>query len=238
MSTRIKFPGGTTPKEPLTKIIRPRSLVVVCRVSDEYTAVRVAELKRQFDRHAPPGWTFLCLTDRPVMDYDVALESDWPGWWAKMEVFRVCGPAIFCDIDVILAGPLQALCDLVEGADATTFLAMHRCARPDVFANGMMAWNGDWSWLSASFRPEQDRQQWPNEMMLTAEMLQSSRLSAARGGEPVIKYVQHELPGFMKCYKCEVRKTNIMPPGVSILMFHGAPRPWATGEEWVNQLRE
>jgi hypothetical protein len=35
-----------------------------------------------------PGIRFVCLADTPVTCERWPLLDDWPGWWAKMELFR------------------------------------------------------------------------------------------------------------------------------------------------------
>ena len=70
----------------------------------------VQAIQRQVRRWAPPGTEFLCLSDIPVPGVDVIpLQSDWPGWWAKLELFRpdLTGDILYTDLDNTIVGPID-----------------------------------------------------------------------------------------------------------------------------------
>lgn len=61
---------------------------------------QAASVKRQFERQVGADWDFVCLTDRPTEDWHLPLRTDWPGWWAILESFRLTGqPHVLTGLD-------------------------------------------------------------------------------------------------------------------------------------------
>lgn len=88
------------------------TVATVYRTGGVYTPEYVEKLKRGFERHLPVPHKFVCLTDDVFADYCVPLQHDWPGWWAKIELFRpgvLTGRVIAVDLDTVLLGDLSAL---------------------------------------------------------------------------------------------------------------------------------
>ena len=75
------------------------------------------------------------LSDVPVDGVEtIPLQHDWPGWFAKFELFRpdIEGDLLYFDIDTVITGDLKQL-----EVGQTTMLSdfyhpQHPCQRPDV----------------------------------------------------------------------------------------------------------
>ena len=93
--------------------------------------------------------TFVCLTDVPdevAADCDevVVLEKNYPGWWSKLELFRLPGPCIYFDLDTLVIGDIGSLYEAVAAADVG-FWMLKPFLHTETWASGVMAWAGDWS---------------------------------------------------------------------------------------------
>lgn len=87
------------------------TVVTVLRSGGEFNASHVQAMQRQAARWAPAGTRFLCLSDVNVPGVEcLPLKYDWPGWWAKMELFRPdldLGDFLYTDIDNVILGPID-----------------------------------------------------------------------------------------------------------------------------------
>ena len=84
-------------------------LTVACvlRSGGAYGPQHVAGLQAQV-AHWLPRASFVCLSDVPVPCERIALQSAWPGWWAKMELFRhLTGRTLYLDKYVIHRNPYR-----------------------------------------------------------------------------------------------------------------------------------
>lgn len=116
----------------------------VLRSGGQYNDWHVAGLRAQVS-HWLPGARFVCLSDVPVDCERVPLEHDWPGWWAKVELFRhFKGRTLYLDLDSVIVGDPAPL---VTGE----FLMIRNWKYPNLFASGVMSWDGDYSHIADAF---------------------------------------------------------------------------------------
>lgn len=91
------------------------SLTVICvlKSGGSYTQDWVGKLKSACKRHLSIPHSFKCLTDTFVLGSEtIPLKHDWPGWWAKIELFRpgvINGPTLYLDLDTVLVGSIDCL---------------------------------------------------------------------------------------------------------------------------------
>ncbi|MCB1567828.1 MAG: hypothetical protein KDI69_03285 [Xanthomonadales bacterium] len=185
-------------------------ILTVLRSGGEYRSEHVERLRQQCAEHAP-GVQFDCLTE------GAGLESDWPGWWAKIECFRVPGPVLYMDLDTTVLGSLEPL---LQAAEQNDFIAL-RDFNPNQreMGSGLMAWRGDMSHLLREF--ERD----PTEHMARCT---TPRYWGDQGFiEPLTKgraYWQDVVPGAVVSFKKHCAEG--VPRGARVVCFHGKPRPW------------
>ncbi len=93
----------------------------VYRGGGDFLPKHVQALQRQVLQWSPVGTTFLCLSSVPidgVLTYP--LQTEWPGFWAKMELLdpAIAGDFLFMDLDTAIIGPID---DFLKPRPLTTF---------------------------------------------------------------------------------------------------------------------
>jgi hypothetical protein len=91
--------------------------MTVLRGGGEYGPEHVQAMQRQIAKWAPKGTQFVCLTDTDVPGVEcIALAHDWPGWWAKIELFDLASPRgfFYTDLDNVILGKLDELLEVDE----------------------------------------------------------------------------------------------------------------------------
>lgn len=190
------------------------TIACVLRSGGVYTPRWVAALQAQCRRWAPPH-RFVCLSDVDVPCERIPLRHDWPGWWAKIELFCLSGPVLFFDLDTIITGDLSDIAGQAERSSFTILRHFYRLG--DRMASGMMAWSGDQSRLYESFckGPAGWRQRFGEE-----------------GDQGFIEHKVHPhdaafwqdaVAGQVVSYKAD-RCRDAPPPGARVICFHGRPK--------------
>lgn len=170
-------------------------------------------LRAQCAIHAP-GVPFECLDD-------ASLQHDWPGWWAKMEMFRLSGPVLYMDLDTSVIGDLSPLLGAVQCHD---FIALRDFnPRMREMGSGLMGWSGDMSRLYRAFAEDPE-----------AHMARC-RTAKAWGDQGFIEpltvgrtHWQDILPGAVVSWKKHC--AGGVPSDARVICFHGKPRPWDVGQ--------
>ncbi|MBN8292820.1 hypothetical protein JI664_12670 [Rhodobacter sp. NTK016B] len=201
-------------------------VICVLRGGGEYGPEHVARLRDQVARFC--GLPFVALSDEPVPGVTVfPLVHNWPGWWAKMELFRpgLAGGLLFFDLDTSIVG------DLGDMAARRRLTIMRDVYRPAGLQSSVM------------FLPEADREAiWTRWMDDPERWMRTYQ----RGGDQafledcgaVWSTWQDAIPGQVVSYKVHVRKAmrpgrefgnGSVPAGARVVAFHGKPRPWEVG---------
>ena len=189
----------------------------VLRSGGDFGPEHVRWLARQV-----PG--LVCLTDTPVEGVEcIPLEHDWPGWWAKMEMFgpSLTGDVLMIDLDTVV---LQ----LPEQPATTTVL--RDFTEPSVIGSGFMYVTAEdrarvWeAWLQDPAGHMRACNRWPK--WGDQGFLMDHLADAARW--------QDISPGAIVSYKVHCREG--LPADAKVVCFHGKPRPWNTRAAWVPPL--
>jgi hypothetical protein len=199
-------------------------LTVACvlRSGGAYRAEHVAGIAAQV-AHFLPGARMVCLSDVPVPCERIALETDWPGWWAKLSLFdHFKGRTLYLDLDtVIVKDPMP----LVTGA----FTMIRNWVYPHLFASGVMSWDGDYSHITRAFEES------PQEVMdshTTLERWGDQAFIAEHAGD-----VQGFPAGAVASYRYQMarRRLTRVPYGARIVAFNGTHLPWQCGPSWARR---
>lgn len=87
------------------------TVVTVLRSGGDFLPWHVKMMQRQVEKYSPAGTEFVCLSDCDIQGVrTIPLKYDWPGWWAKIELFDPSlglGPFLFTDLDNVIVGPLD-----------------------------------------------------------------------------------------------------------------------------------
>jgi len=194
-------------------------VICVLRSGGEYRPEHVIRLRDQVAvwLDAP----FACLSDLRFAASRVEvlpLRHGWPGWWAKMELFRpdIAGDLLYFDLDMSIVG------DLTEMAQIGRLAIMRDVYRPTGLQSSVMylpeaarapVWD-DWIRQPAGWM--QRHRRIGDQGFLERHWLQS----AARW--------QDALPGQVVSYKADVLGAGL-PEAARVVAFHGKPRPWDVG---------
>jgi hypothetical protein len=195
----------------------------VLRAGGEYTPEHVARLKEGVEKHLP-GARFVCLSDTEVPCERIPLITDWPGWWAKIELMRpdIEGDLLYFDLDTIITGSLQRI------ASRRGLILLQDFYRKDGLGSGMMhlpACERAPLWRSFAADPGgfmADHARGGDQSFMEAFWLRRA------------KRWQSEVPGQVVSYKKDVRRRGI-PATARVVCFHGQPRPWAVN--WLEKRR-
>ncbi len=192
-------------------------MVIACvlRSGGDFGPEHVQWLARQ-----APG--LVCLSDVPVPGVETRpLQHDWPGWWAKMEMFgpSLEGDVLMIDLDTVVR-------ELPAQPAQTTVL--RDFTEPSVIGSGLMfvtaadrarVWE---AWLADPAGHMASCTRWPR--WGDQGFLQDHLADAARwqDAEPVYSYKVHCRGG--------------VPDDAKVVCFHGKPRPWAVRADWIPPL--
>jgi hypothetical protein len=158
------------------------------------------------------------------------LEHDWPGWWSKIELFRLPPPVLYFDLDTVIMGDITPLAKWVMD-DCNGMMMLRGFYKSDQ-CSGIMGWRRD---LYEIYNRFKDRFA-PNANF------QSNRLGVSmtvnnrkyRGDQDWLRVV---LPSvnvpvvlaqdvFSGVYSYKVNiQGKVTPDDARIICFHGKPRP-------------
>lgn len=185
-------------------------LTVACVLSGpKYDESHVERLMRQVDGRLAQPYRFLCLTNEDVPCERVPLVTGWPGWWAKLELFR---PGLFkgernrvlyLDLDVTVTGPLDDLADYpAPFVICRDFISIR-------FNSSVMSWDaGAADEIYTAFSP--------------------SVMAAMRGDQD---WIHRTMPGaatFPRRWCVSYKRSQLegQPEDMRVLIYHGFPKPW------------
>ncbi|RRH94107.1 hypothetical protein EH240_27785 [Mesorhizobium tamadayense] len=201
-----------------------KTVACVLRSGGEFEPRHVVRLLDQVNEHLPRA-KFRCFSDVDVQGVEVIpLQHEWPGFWAKMELFRPELPDdwLFFDLDTSIVGSLADMA-AVEGP-----VILNECYWPGGVASGIMA-------IPQSIKAAV----WEAFTAAPADHMQRFAIGGdAVGGDQAFlgscrgvdwRLWQDICPGQLCSYKIDVQRLGHVPAGIRVVYFHGKPRPWEVG---------
>jgi hypothetical protein len=187
-------------------------VIVACvlRSGGHYDVEYVERLYRDVRWHTPAA-RFVCLSDVDVPCERIPLIHDWPGWWAKIELFRpglFHGPVLYLDLDSLVVGDVTPLF-------RKRFTALADFYRPSSgIGSGVMAWEGDMSHLYHTFRE-------------TPDIWQNHCTSRECWGDQGFIALHQQADKFQQLLPDLVQSVKLRAPRAKarVLCFHGRPKP-------------
>lgn len=239
------------------------TVACVLRSGGDFDAEDVRRLAQGVQRHMTVPYRFVCLTDaltdvtwqrsswvrreQNSLALDTEpLRSDWPGWWAKMELFNLSDDVVLCfDLDTVIVGSLQPL---IEDVRRSRGLCMLRSfLNPNLLQSGVLAWRDECRWPLWIFPPAQDNgTPWSFVRRRGHHELRSGSRVYRGDGEWLhgavhkchrpVRPLQDMTPGIYS-YKVNVQPTGKLPDDARIICFHGRPRPkeLGAGASWLKE---
>jgi hypothetical protein len=184
-----------------------------------YDATWVARLKAGVARHLPVEHRFVCLSDVAVPCERIPLDHDWPGWWSKIELFRLPGPVLFFDLDTAIVGDLS---DIAANSSASRLTMLRDFYAPNHLGSGMMSWGA-----AAPRRLYDIFVDAPADMMAVQRVRMGDQAyieevySRSYCGLPIARW-QDVLPGEIVSYKVHCRSG--IPENARVVCLHGKPK--------------
>lgn len=177
-------------------------------------------------------WRGVCLTDDPnTLPKGIdAIKAEFgpQGYWHKLELFKKGAfdsdeRVLFIDLDTIITGNI----DQIASYDGP-FAILEDVYFQERMASSLMAWRGDslthiwdnWVEMGSPMGDHKGDQGWIENQM--------------RGEKHDIW--QDLYPRQICSFKKDARPINRLPIGCRVLMYHGVPRPHASGVGWAQQL--
>lgn len=201
-------------------------VLCVMKASRVYNADYVVKLERMVRAHLKRDFEFVCLTDRPQdlpagMGYR-RLREERETWWAKTELFfDPMSPCLYFDLDTLIVDDITPLADAItEGS----FFMLKPFHRSEKWASGVMAWQGDFSFLTENYEEGCLWQYRWDQRYIVAELEKA-------GVEP--QAVQDFVPGVVS-YKHHCRPA--LPEKARIVCFHGRFKPNNVHVPWVQDI--
>jgi hypothetical protein len=210
-------------------------VVCVLKTGGDFDWSYVERLFKAVSKHTTVEFTFVCFTDA-FLPHDRSMEieviellNNWPGWWSKVEMFYLAGPAVYLDLDTVIVGNIDDLLTCI-GKDDKQFI-MRKNPRLGNMSSNVMAWSGDYSWLiDALLLNKLSAFQLIHNAMRLKEKGQRFRgdqdwiTHTLKIHEETILPAQQFQKGIYS-YKEEICCNAIIPNDSSLIIFHGRPRP-------------
>jgi len=186
-------------------------IVCVLRSGGVYTPEYVTRLRDGVAANMQSAYKFVCLSDVQIESVNtIALKTDWPGWWAKLEMFRLNGPCLYFDLDTIITGDITPLANLCYQHNMIMLRDFGYKGKGVEGASGVMGWSGDMSYLTNRYDPQKTYPGLGDQGYIATQC------------HPV--YWQDIAPG-----RIVSRKLHRDRKGASVVCYHGQPRPHETG---------
>jgi hypothetical protein len=145
---------------------------------------------------------------------------NWPGWWAKMNLFHpdIEGDVLYFDLDTVINGDISKYTELEKSHVLEDFFSPYVS-----IGSGMM------------YLTEEDRMRVWDDWIKNPQ----DHMSRYRGDQDYLKKFfwdakrwQHEFPGEIISYKkhltlsCRHYVPGYSEDKANVICFHGQPRPW------------
>ena len=199
-------------------------IICVLKTGGWCNADDVLNLKENLKERVECNYEFVCYSDDESVA-DVKLEKNYPGWWSKVEIFRETGQCIFFDLDTAIFSNIEGLFAYFD--DNQRKIAMlrpfytrrkrwHR-GRTHVYASGVIAWSGDYSYIYREFSPSLRRKYSGDQEYIQSKLME-------HGDE--IGFINEHV-GNILSYRWDCRRK--IPANIDVCCFHGNPRPKKVG---------
>jgi len=211
------------------------NFVCVLKSGGDYRQEHVSYLESMLNRNVSDNHRLIVLTDYAEQEFTFAfpLVYDLPNWWSKLEMFRLTGACIYFDLDTVITGEINGLIESVSGNDEK--FIMLKSFKRKRFMSGVMAWNGNYSFILHEFLKERTagtfkqrtREGGPQAIIDNRAFFgdQDWIEHRLRAHSITITELQRVQPGVCS-YKHHLANTKELPDYMNIVCFHGSPRPF------------
>lgn len=209
------------------------TVACVFKSGGDYNLDYVLKLRSSVERNTTKKTEFICLGDSSF--FANQLSDNLPGWWSKIELFKLVGNILYFDLDTIILRNIDEMISIAESLQFNEFVGIkafnpirNQC-EDTKFNSGIMAWNGNFKFIYDNFNLKKAINN-PDKRMIGDQDYISRSL---REIQIKIKFWQDEMEG-IHSYKRHCK--DGLPEDAKIICFHGHPRPHEAVEmDWVKE---
>jgi 2-polyprenyl-3-methyl-5-hydroxy-6-metoxy-1,4-benzoquinol methylase len=206
----------------------PLTVACVLKSGGCYTGQYVETMRNMVARNLTLPHRFVCLTDMGAMPGSEKLQHGMPGWWSKLELFRLEGPVLYFDLDTVIVGNLDRLGRAVMALPENTMQMLTpfnpKRRQDGEWASGVMAWHGDFRHLleaAPTNLKDPFYAGWDQVYIFQSLLKHGVPISAVNDGAKIYSYKRHCRSG--------------VPQDAEVVCFHGNARPHLARESWVQE---
>lgn len=203
-------------------------VVTVLRNGGGYDSEWVRKLRDAAKRHVSVPHRFRCLSDVEVPCDRIPLKHDWPGWWAKIELFNsIENPTLYLDLDTVLTGEVKT------PREAPDFAMLQSFWTPDMVGSGVMWFSGDNvpKGVYTKFARQADAYIAHHDRNANGPYVGDQAFIWDAMGHEVPR-VNEFFPGI---YSYKLHCKRYLPPDASIVCFHGQPKLPDVEAPWIKE---
>ncbi len=208
----------------IPEAVKQNHVVCVLRSGGDYTGEYVTKLKAMVSKNLTVPFKFWCLTDLDDLglpeDEIIKLKHDWPGWWAKLEIFRPGlfsnSKVVYFDLDTVITGNLDKM---FEDDEDFRMLQGFSPSKPD--ASGVMLFQTDLSPIYDELISNEHAMYTKAGNLKWDQRFISKAYREIFGISPFPVQGVIDVASYKKHIKKGVKKASDCP----IICFHGKPRP-------------
>jgi len=190
---------------------------------NDYTPAHVYSLKKQIEKYYTKPHRFICFTDHTNLECEtIKLLHDWPGWWAKIEMFQFPAKKVFYfDLDTVILNNIDNIVDHEHDFTALKEALPNRIT--DNLGSGIMSWSGDKSFIYENFKADS----------------KNIMCRLTRGDQVFIQEQIRAFDAFQNIdkniysYKFTLQDKQCPPTDAKIIYFSGKPKPWQVDYDWI-----
>lgn len=206
------------------------TVLCVLRSGPAYDSGIVERLQRAVARHLSVPHEFKCLSDVEVPCTRIPLLHDWPGWWAKIELFSpgvITGPTLYLDLDTVLVGSIDRLASFPYD-----FAIMRNLNMPHMPGSAVM-----WFRKAPHHIYETFKENPSHYMAQYADKTQGCYLGDQAfiwdALDRKVKFLTDDVPGLIRSYRRHCAAG--VPEGCAVVAFGGDKKPWTVKDQWVKE---
>lgn len=204
------------------ELISKPELTIACvlKTGDVFDNKYVHNLRNMVNRNIGLNHRFIALSDSQNLDVEhIEFLNDLPGWWSKLELFRLNGPVLYFDLDTVIMDDFSDLAKSVSKMKSGEFRMLipfnPARARANNWASGVMAWHGDYRFILDRFKYRKNGKGWDQVYIFRTLEDEGVRIKAINEFMPMYSYKRHCTTG--------------VPKGAKIICFHGPNKPHNMG---------
>jgi hypothetical protein len=197
-------------------------VICVLKSGGEYDEEWLRKLRDGVARNLTIPYTFHCLSDIDVPDR-IPLRHNWPGWWSKIELFRVVdGPTLYLDLDTVVTGNLDHFASVPHD-----FAMLRNFHNPQMVGSGVMWFRKPLRKVYDSFCEKPFKHIAYHEAKRDGPYLGDQAFVWDSLGRKV--EVLDNLG--IRSYKMHCKQG--LPEGTSLVCFHGLPKAPEVETDWM-----